>query len=73
MNLLTQTLNDLVKQGCIPGIYARPNTDAGVMWRAHVNISGNYWADDTTPLKALRAAIKLWKDAGKPMDGAAGG
>ena len=64
------TLNELFKyltrQGCYPSIYRR-----GDLYRAHVNIAGNYWEDEKTPYKAMRSAIKLWENAGKPMDGRA--
>ena len=50
--------------GCFPNISLR-----GQVWRAHVNGAGNYWAEAETPYKALDEAIKLWKEAGKPMDG----
>lgn len=60
--LLTQLCSD----GCFPGVYFR-----GDCWRAYVNSAGNYWHDDSTPLKALRGAVRLWKTAGKPVDGMA--
>jgi len=63
---LSKLFKDLENQGCYPGIYRRGN-----LYRAHVNIYGNYWADENTPFKALKEAIKLWENAGKPMDGAA--
>ncbi len=63
---LSKMLNDLAKQGYVPSIYRR-----GDLWRAHVNMAGNFWEDASTPLKALRAAIKLWEKAGKPVDGMA--
>ena len=63
-------LNDrmewLKSRGCYPSIYRR-----GDMWRAHVNASGNFWADSRTPLKALEEAVKLWQEKGRPMDGMA--
>lgn len=63
---LSTTLIHLAKEGCCPGIYRRGN-----LWRAHVNNAGNFWHDDTTPLKALRGAVKLWRKAGEPIDGMA--
>ena len=62
---LSESLKDLVKQGCFPCIIYR----GGGIWRAHVNGTGNYWADGKTPLKALREAMRLWEHAGNPMDG----
>jgi hypothetical protein len=61
---LNKLITGLTAEGCFPGIYRR-----GKLYRAHVNISGNYWADEPTPFKAMKEAIKLWTDAGKPMDG----
>ena len=66
MDSLSEALRDLAKQGCVPSVYRR-----GDLWRAHVNMAGNCWADESTPLKALRAAVKLWERAGKPVDGMA--
>lgn len=63
---LIQQLSYLVKKGCYPGLYRR-----GKLWRAHVNCSGNFWADDKTPTKAFHWAIKMWKSKGCPMDGMA--
>jgi len=63
---LSDILIDLANHGCYPGIYRRGN-----YWRAHVNCAGSCWHDDTTPLKAMRGAVKLWKKAGKPLDGMA--
>lgn len=65
--MLQQLLLDLSSQGCYPGIYRRSEK----RWRAHVNCAGNYWAEASTPLKALRAAEKLWRESGKIMDGTA--
>ena len=64
IRILLQSLSD---QGCFPCISKRGKR----LWRAHVNSAGNYWHDDTTPLKALRGAVRLWVKAGKPMDGMA--
>lgn len=66
---LNQLMLNLSSQGCYPGIYRRTEK----RWRAHVNCAGNYWADASTPLRALRAAERLWHEAGKPMDGMADG
>jgi len=60
---LSKLIKDLEKQGCYPGIYRRGN-----LYRAHVNISGNFWADENTPFKALKAAVKMWEQKGKPME-----
>ncbi len=64
--MLNTLLKRLASEGCHPSIYKR-----GDLWRAHVNAAGNYWADDTTPLKAMREAVKLWQAAGKSVDGIA--
>jgi len=61
---LNQLLKDLRNRGCYPSISYR-----GHMWRAHINGAGNYWSEGTTPLMAMRAAIKIWDIAGNPMDG----
>jgi len=63
---LSNMLIGLTDDGCYPSIYYR-----GELWRAHVNAAGGYWHDDTTPLRALRGAVKAWKKAGKPVDGMA--
>lgn len=65
---LAKLFKCLERAGCYPGIYRR-----GKLYRAHVNISGNYWSDKNTPFKALTSAVKLWENAGKPMDGRAVG
>lgn len=63
------TLSKLIKKlencGCYPGIYRRGEK----LYRAHVNITGNFWADDTTPFKAMKEAIRMWEKKGRPMDG----
>ena len=64
---LAKILAQLAQHGCYPCISRRGEH----IWRAHVNATGNYWADDNTPYKALVAAKALWKKAGKPMDGMA--
>ena len=66
---LSQLLVNLSSQGCYPGIRRCGEN----RWRAHINCTGNRWAESTTPLKALRAAEKAWRDDGKPMDGIADG
>jgi hypothetical protein len=63
---LSNLMKQLRSEGCFPSIYRR-----GDLWRAHVNAAGNYWHDDTTPLKAMQEAVRLWKRAGKPVDGMA--
>jgi len=64
---LNEYLKILVAKGCFPCVsYRGPK-----VWRAHINRTGNFWEDDTTPLKAMIAAIKLWEKAGCPLDGAA--
>lgn len=63
---LADVLLSLAKEGCYPGVYRRGN-----LWRAHIHVSGNWWADRECPLQALIEAEKVWKVAGKPMDGAA--
>lgn len=64
---LTELLALLADQECFPSICRRSKE----MWRAYVNAAGGYWHDDTTPLRALRGAVKLWAKAGKPVDGMA--
>ena len=64
---LTDLLKSLARQGCYPAIIRRGKS----VWRAHVNAAGNYWADANTPYRALHEAVKLWKKAGKPVDGMA--
>ena len=64
---LAQRLNYLQKQGCFPSLYLR-----GGIWRAHINASGNFWADALTPTEAMEKAVKFWQKKGKPMDGLAG-
>ena len=65
--MLSTVLKQLATDGCYPSIYRRGKK----LWRAHVNAAGNFWHEDTTPLKALREAVALWRKAGKPMDGMA--
>jgi hypothetical protein len=65
MNLNDQLLI-LKRKGCWPSVYCRGN-----LWRAHVNVAGNYWADADTPEKALFNAVELWQKKGRPMDGLA--
>jgi hypothetical protein len=57
-------LMDLQEAGCWPVVAWH-----GKRWRVHVNGAGNYWADGRTPEEALSAAVRLWEDAGRPMDG----
>lgn len=61
-------LNDRLKwlkdQGRHPCISRR-----GSLWRAHVNGAGNFWHEDSTPLRALEGAVMIWQIAGRPMDG----
>ena len=63
---LNKLMLSLRNQGCFPSIYSR-----GKLWRAHVNMAGNYWEDAETPFIALNLAVDLWERAGKPMDGQA--
>ena len=63
---LEMALNELVSAGCYPGIHRR-----GKMWRAHINIAGNFWAEDTDPVVAVRRARLLWEKKGCPVDGMA--
>ncbi len=64
---MSETLALLARQGCYPCISRRGE----FVWRAHVNATGNFWADANTPYKALVEAVQLWRKAGKPMDGMA--
>jgi len=66
MDILNELLQELAKIGCEPSIYKRGN-----LWRAHINMAGNYWEDAETPILALQNAIVLWKSAGQPIDGMA--
>ena len=61
---LSRELLDLKNEGCFPSLYLR-----GDVWRAHVNRAGNFWADDKSPLNAIRRAANMWRNAGKPKDG----
>ncbi|HUV84439.1 MAG TPA: hypothetical protein VMV86_01955 [Methanosarcinales archaeon] len=63
---LIKRLQWLKKRGCYPSIYCRGN-----IYRAHINIAGNFWADDESPSQALEKAVKNWEKAGCPMDGRA--
>ena len=63
---LNDKLTYLARLGCRPSIYFR-----GDQWRAHVNMAGNCWADADTPSEALRLAVRMWEQAGRPMDGRA--
>jgi hypothetical protein len=55
----------LASQGNYPAISYR---GYGV-WRAHINGTGNFWADGNTPFGALNEAIRIWEKKGKPKDG----
>ena len=61
---LSQELKDLQDAGCSPSLYLR-----GDVWRAHINRAGNFWAEDKIALNAVRKAVNMWRNAGKPMDG----
>ena len=63
---LNKRLQWLVKRGCVPSIYRR-----GSLWRAHVNMAGNFWEDHEDPCQALGKAVVRWKRKGCPMDGKA--
>jgi hypothetical protein len=63
---ITKRLNWLKQRGCYPSIYRR-----GDLWRAHVNMYGNFWVDEISPFLALEKAVRLWKKRGCPLDGAA--
>lgn len=56
----------LKKYGCKPGVYKR-----GDLYRFHINLCGNWWDDQSTPLKAARSAYSIWFNDGRPMDGMA--
>ncbi len=64
---LSESLARLAKYGCYPAIIRRGE----FVWRAHVNAAGTFWADANTPYKALTEAVRLWRKAGRPMDGMA--
>ena len=61
---LNDTLKALASKGCRPSIYRRGN-----MWRAHINIAGNFWSDGSTPLQALMDAEALWRAKNCPKEG----
>lgn len=61
---LNRRLKWLKARGCHPCISRR-----GSLWRAHVNGSGNYWAEGPTPHQAMEEAVQLWDSKGRPMDG----
>lgn len=63
---LANILTGLARLGCVPGIYRRGN-----LWRAHVNIAGNFWHDAESPVEAMRVAVRAWMKAGCPLDGMA--
>ena len=54
----------LMSLGCHPSISRR-----GGLWRAHVNMAGNYWDEAKTPEIALDMAVALWEKSGRIMDG----
>lgn len=62
--LLEDVLEQLIKLGCVPGMYRR-----GKVWRVHINTAGNYWAENENPVAAFCEAFKMWHDAGRPKDG----
>ncbi len=62
---LNELLLHLSKQGCYPCVSCRGEE----LWRAHVNATGNSWADANTPYQALKRAVEYWENIGKPMDG----
>ena len=64
---LNKMLKGLEKQGCWPCLSRRGDHT----WRAHVNATGNYWDEASTPLAALTKAVRLWEKAGRPVDGLA--
>jgi len=66
MSKVDTMLQWLDRRGCHPSIYHR-----GELWRAHINKAGNWWAEGETREKALSEAIRLWYEAGRPMDGEA--
>jgi len=63
---LNKRMQWLKKRGCFPSIYRRGN-----LWRAHINIAGNFWEDHENPCQALEKAVTLWKRKGCSMDGRA--
>ena len=65
MHDLNERLEYLKRIGCYPCLSYR----GGDIWRAHINACGNYWAEHTTPLKALDLAEAVWRQNGCPMDG----
>lgn len=61
---MIETLTRLRNAGCWPVIAWRGNA-----WRAHINATGNFWAEADTPEDALSAAVQSWEAAGRPKDG----
>lgn len=64
---LDYLLPTLVEIGCCPGVYYRGRG----IWRAHINVSGNFWGESETPFGAFTDAIHCWRKGGYILDGAA--
>lgn len=62
---ITGQLEWLKEQGCHPSLYRRGN-----LWRVHINMAGNWWAEDKSLSNAVSMAIDAWIKGGKIMDGA---
>ena len=58
-------LEELARLGCSPGIYYRGRG----IWRAHINISGNFWGEGDTPQAAFVDAIRCWRKGDYILDG----
>ncbi len=66
---LSKLLRNLGEEGCYPCVSLR----GPGCWRAYINMTGDYWGEDTTPKRALAKAITRWEKEGRPMDGYAAG
>lgn len=62
-------LQKLAARGCFPCLSLRGYKGKRLVWRAHVNGSGNFWGEGRTPIASLKSAIACWRKAGCPMDG----
>ena len=59
---LEMMLFDLVESGHRPSIYFR-----GDVFRAHVDVGGNFWGEDELPNYAMNKAIELYVENNGPL------
>ncbi len=59
---LEMMLFDLVESGHRPGLYFR-----GDVFRAHVDVAGNFWGEDELPSCAMEKAIELFVEKNSPL------